>query len=345
MNLREFSQLLGLSPTTVSRALNGYPEVSETTRTRVAEAARKYHYAPNQFARRLATGRTQSIGHVIPVSENLMMNPVFADFLAGAGEVYSASGFDTVLSIVPAESETAAYRTLASERKVDGILVSSPKVDDTRIEILREINLPFVFHGRINDEEADYSWIDINNRRAFRRATELLVHMGHRRIALVNGQEGLAFAMRRRLGYEEALTEGGIRVDSELIWQSDLTEPEGYDAATQFLGYSNPPTAFVTSSILQAYGVLRAVREAGRLPGRDVSIATHDDDLSFLPNSGEVPLFTATRSSVRAAGRRAAEILVQLISGAVEGPVHELWEVELMLGSSTGPVPKGKSDE
>jgi LacI family transcriptional regulator len=86
MNLRELAESLGLSQTTVSRALNGYPEVREETRARVLAAARAANYTPNSRARRLATGRAMTIGHVIPLAgKTEMVNPIFADFLAGAG--------------------------------------------------------------------------------------------------------------------------------------------------------------------------------------------------------------------------------------------------------------------
>ena len=101
MNLKELSRELGLSPTTVSRALNGYPEVSEATRRRVVEAAGRLNYRPNMRARSLATGRAMAIGHVIPLSSrHEMMNPIFADFIAGAGEIYARNGYDMLLSIV-----------------------------------------------------------------------------------------------------------------------------------------------------------------------------------------------------------------------------------------------------
>ena len=91
MNLKELSSILGLSQTTVSRALNDYPEVSEATRRRVKEFARKHNYSPNTRAKGLATGRSMAIGHVIPIStQHEIVNPVFADFIAGAGEVYSS---------------------------------------------------------------------------------------------------------------------------------------------------------------------------------------------------------------------------------------------------------------
>ena len=94
MNLRELSEILGLSQTTVSRALNGYPEVAEETRRRVQEAAVAHNYHPNIRARSLAIGRSMTIGHVIPVSKkHEMVNPIFSDFVAGAGETYSAAGY------------------------------------------------------------------------------------------------------------------------------------------------------------------------------------------------------------------------------------------------------------
>ena len=102
MNLKELARKLDLSPTTVSRALNGYPEVNEATRERVAAAARRYNYKPNTRAIRLATGCAMAVGHVIPLAtRHEIVNPVFADFIAGAGEVYSRNGYDMLLSVVP----------------------------------------------------------------------------------------------------------------------------------------------------------------------------------------------------------------------------------------------------
>ena len=116
MNLKELARKLDLSPTTVSRALNGYPEVNEATRERVATAARRYNYKPNTRAIRLATGRAMAVGHVIPLAtRHEIVNPVFADFIAGAGEVYSRMGYDMVLSIVPDDDEARATLAWAAE--------------------------------------------------------------------------------------------------------------------------------------------------------------------------------------------------------------------------------------
>lgn len=337
MNLRELAQTLGLSTTTVSRALNGYPEVSDATRARVVEAARRHGYAPNQMAKRLATGRALAIGHVIPLAVHQMINPLFADFIAGAAETYSESGYDMVLSVVPEAEDAAAYRSMAEQQKVDGVIVHTPRVRDPRIDLLEQLGLPFLIHGRDSRPEGSYSWLDIDNRRAFLKATGLLLDLGHRRIGFLNGIETQYFALRRRRGHEDALISRGLEPDPALMRSAEMTEPYGHDAASAMLDGPDPPTAFLASSIIIALGVLRAVRGRGLVEGRDVSIVTHDDDLSFLPNHGAVPLFTATRSSIRAAGRRSAELLLATIADPERARRQELWETELVLGRSTGP--------
>ena len=136
------------------------------------------------MAQRLATGRSMSIGYVVPLAQHQIINPIFADFIHGAGETYSAAGYDMVLSIVPQRAEAQAYEAMARHRKVDGVIVHSALRRDPRIDLLGGFGLPFLSHGRDDEPEDSYSWLDINNRRAFLRATELLLDLGHRRIAL-----------------------------------------------------------------------------------------------------------------------------------------------------------------
>lgn len=339
LTLKQLSDRLGLSPTTVSRALNGYPEVSDATRRRVMDAARAHDYRPNARAKGLATGRARTIGHVLPISrKNEMVNPIFGDIVAGAGERYGEAGYDMILSMVHDADEDRIYRDLAAKGAVDGLILHAPRVDDTRLELMARIGLPFVVHGRFGGGEDGYAWLDIDNRGAFRRATAFLTDLGHRRIALINGPETLTFAARRRQGYEEALSAAGLVADRALMRADTMTEPYGFAAAREMLARPDPPSAFLVSSMLCAIGVRRAVQDAGLALGRDVSIVTHDDDISALPNGGDGPMFTATRSSVRDAGRRCAELLIARIDAPHAPPARELWEAQLVVGDSTGPA-------
>ncbi|PVA06002.1 LacI family DNA-binding transcriptional regulator [Thalassorhabdomicrobium marinisediminis] len=339
MNLKQLSHRLGLSQTTVSRALNGYPEVGEATRQRVLSAAARYNYRPNSRAKGLATGRSHTIGHVLPTTtRHEVVNPIFGDFIAGAGEVYAANDYEMVLSIVEDDTEEEVYRAFKTRGTVDGVILHGPKLNDRRITLLQEIGLPFVVHGRASGVAADYSWVDVNNTSAFARATEFLIDLGHRRIALINGPEEMDFAHRRRCGYEDGLTRRGLPADPALMRSDEMTERFGYDSACALLGAADPPTAFLVASVISALGVRRAVEERGLRLARDISVVTFDDMLSYLDNGGQVPVFTATRSSVRDAGRRAARLLLAQIAAPASLPDPVLLEAELTVGQSTGPA-------
>ncbi|MEM6464605.1 MAG: substrate-binding domain-containing protein [Pseudomonadota bacterium] len=338
VNLKQLAEALGISQTTVSRALNGFPEVSEKTRRKVLDMAQQLNYSPSPHAKKLATGKSKTIGHVVPQSDHMMINPLFSDFIAGAGEAYSRAGYDMLMSVVDREQEESTYYKLIASKRVDGMMVHAPLVNDTRIALLQKLDMPFVVHGRSADEDNSYAWLDVNNRRSFQRATRFLIDLGHRRIALLNGLESMTFARRRRAGYLDALASAEIEADPGIMFAEEMIEPYGYERTRQLLAGKDRPTAIICSSILPAMGAVRAIQQTGLVPGRDISIVTHDDVLSFLSNSGNIPLFTAVRSSIKEAGRRCAELLIEAIEHPGTGPRHELWEAELVVGNSTGPV-------
>ena len=261
MNLKELAAHLNLSQTTVSRALNGYPEVGEETRRRVREAARRFDYRPNPNATRLATGKSHAIGHVIPTDRTLMIDPHFSEFIAGAGEVYGRSGFDIIMSVAGPESEEAIYRRYAKSSTVDGVVVHGPQVNDWRLDLLEELGLPFIVHGRAGERAGNYAWLDIDNSGAFENATKLLADLGHRRIALINGLEVMTFAAHRRQGYAIALRSRGLPFDPALVFSDAMTEENGYRRMRELLGYAVQPSAVICSSMLSASGVIRAIYE------------------------------------------------------------------------------------
>ncbi len=340
MNLKQLSEILGLSQTTVSRALNGYPEVSEETRVRVQAAAQKHGYRPNSRAKGLATGKSMVIGHVIPSSsQHEMVNPIFGDFVAGAAKKYSEHGYDMMFTNADDTSIEEAYRSLFQRGAVDGVVLQGPKVNEHRISVLSRMSVPFIVHGRSTGVDLPYDWIDVNNKSSFQRATRFLLDLGHRRIALINGLEDMDFAHRRRDGYLAALAQAGLEPEPDLMRSAEMTEVYGHHETRAMLALDNPPTAILTSSMISAIGVRRALEEAGLQMGRDVSVIAHDDDLSYLKNGQDVPIFTATRSSVRQAGELAADMLIERIKSPNDPTKTKLLEAELVVGRSTGPVP------
>ncbi|WP_416065473.1 LacI family DNA-binding transcriptional regulator [Rhizobium sp. ZK1] len=340
MNLKQLSELLGLSQTTVSRALNGYPEVNEATRERVLRAVKETGYRPNKAAQRLATGKAGSIGLVMPTAPGHQSDVHFGEFLTGLGEEAVRHDFHFVIMPADPDDEVAALRRLAISGNVDALFVAYMRGHDPRLAMLKSLSMPFVVHGRSFGTEPDYPYLDIDNEAAFYDAARLLLQLGHTRFALMNGPAHLDFAIRRRNGLIGALGERGLELTEECTSHTVMSDEEGLIAMERFLQLAERPTAVLCSSTVLALGAIRAVNQAGLKLGEDISLIAHDDVLPLLkPENFSVPL-TTTRSSLRAAGVRIAQRLIGTVKQAGPFPEQELWKTELIVRASTGPAPQ-----
>lgn len=341
MNLRELSAKLGLSQTTVSRALNGFPEVSEETRARVRAAAELHGYRPSAAARRLATGHSATLGLVFPSERNLLGDLLFAEFLRGCVDSASALGYDIALSMAHgAQTEEFVYRKAVHLARVDAMLLSGPLVHDPRPGLLLKLGVPFVVHGRTNIDQP-YGFLDIDNEGAFFSATKFLVDLQHRKIALLNGDRRLNFAADREHGFRRALISAGRAIDEGLIVSGGMVESEGLLAARSLLSRhaAERPSAFLCSSMALARGVKSAAMEAGLTIGRDLALIAHDDRLHGMEAECFDPPLTATQSSIGDAGRRVVELCVAALREPKAEPVQEVWPVDLLVRHSTMPLP------
>ncbi len=337
MNLKEFASLIGLSQTTVSRALSGYPEVRKETRERILQAARQHGYHPNTSASGLATGRAGAIG-IVQMSNGLF-GPHMSEFLGGLGGRLIRDQMDILISTVETrEAEEATYRRLAASKRVDAIVLHSPELHDPRIALLNDIGLPFVLHGRTNSS-IPHAFLDIDNFSVAHKAAALLLDLGHRRIALINGYRGRTFAEHRDEGFRIVHAERGLSVDAGLIGNDEFTDEAGFRLMQAFLERPNPPTAAIAGSMMSALGALRAIRSAGLTLGRDFSLIAHDDVFPYLGPDHMVPTLTTTRSSMRLAGEHIGELLQKLLGGAKPADLTEIWPIELIVRESTGPAP------
>ncbi|UGX87502.1 substrate-binding domain-containing protein [Phyllobacterium meliloti] len=336
MKLKELADQLGLSQTTVSRALNGYPEVNKATRERVSEAALKFGYSANANARRLAIGRIGAIGILMPRDRSERFGPHTSEFFSGLAEQLSLHEMDLLMSPSINNDELAAYRRLISSKRVDGIIVTGPTLMDERVAMLTEAKFPFVLHGRTNIT-APHAWLDIDNAGAFRQATSHLLDLGHRHVAMIDGLKGHTFSEHREMGYREALVERGLPIDPRFIVHERFSDETGFHEAQRLLSYTPHPTAILAGSMMTALGVFRAIRSRGYELGKEVSVIAHDDVFPYLNASNMVPAMTTTRSSIRSAGSRIAELLVRVLDGEPVENIHEIWPVELVLRQSSGP--------
>ena len=335
--LKEIGAELGLSVTTVSRALNGFPEVSEATRAKVQEAADKLGYRPNRIAQRLVTGRSGMVGMIVKIKPDMSADQTFFEILTGLTAALSARETDLVLAVDQEDDPVLSYKKLLERDILDGFILNAPVMNDPRVDFLRDRGIPFVLHGQ-DRPEPDYPTYGIDNAAVSADSVKLLSQLGHTRIGLINGELSAAHANDRLAGFMASMAALGLKADA--VRNEASLESHGYVQALDLLSQPNPPTAFICATTLIASGVMRAVRDRGLTVPGDVSIMAHDDALPLTRAINFEPALTVTRAPLRDACEPLANILIDHLNGTPARDLRVVLNAELIVRGSTGPAPK-----
>jgi LacI family transcriptional regulator len=332
--ISDVAEVLGVSKGTVSRALNGYPDISDRTRQRVRHAAERLGYLPSAQAKAIRTGRVGAIGLVLQVGEPDAQRPFLADFLAGLTTAASAENCSLTIATAQDDGETRTVLTrLIAERKADGFILPRTRLSDPRIDLLRAAGVPFVLFGRTGDPTG-CAWFDLLGETAMDEAVRRLHAHGHRRIGYLGGGEGLAYNALRLEGYRRALATLGLPCDPALETHGATTMQTGAAGAARLLARPQPPTALVCATDMGALGAHRAAREAGLVVGRDLSLIGYDG----VPEGAWVaPPLTTFEVDNRAAGARLAALLIRRIRGEPPEALRETARARLCPRGSDGP--------
>lgn len=333
ITIREVAKQLNLSITTVSRALDGYSDVSEETRQRVIKVAKEMGYTPSRNARQLRRQRTDTIGYIMPTSQPRFADPFFSEFIAGLGDEASAQNLDLLITRAPPnqEGEQVVYQRWIQGRRVDGIVLSRLRQDDWRVHYLHESGFPFVAFGRTNIP-IEFPHIGVDGASGIRRLIAHLVEQGHQRIAFVSAPPDLTLQADRFRGYREGLAEAGIIFDERFIAEGNLTRDGGYLAAKKLMALPSPPTAIIGVNDLTAIGILRAARELGISVGSDLAVAGFDgiDDTEHT-----APPLTTLKQPVYDCARRLVRMLAALTNNEPLQEPQVLLFPELIIRDST----------
>ncbi|HEY3688089.1 MAG TPA: LacI family DNA-binding transcriptional regulator [Streptosporangiaceae bacterium] len=274
IGIRDVAAAAGVSVATVSRVLNpelDYP-IRQETRGRVIDAIDRLGYRPNDLARALLQRRTRTVGLVIPD----IANPYYPELVRGTEDVASARGYRVVLCNTDRSPEkTRAYLDTLVSQRVEGIIVGGGSdASAWSAQILARYDTKVVVVGR---HDVAYPSVQVDNVAAARTATEHLLDLGHRHIAVIAGPADSNTVKDRLDGYRAALRARRIPVRKSLIRPGTFTESSGYDAIAPLLALRPPPTAILAANDRMAFGALAALTDHDRHVPDDISLIGFDD--------------------------------------------------------------------
>ncbi|MGQ9628992.1 MAG: LacI family DNA-binding transcriptional regulator [bacterium] len=331
VSIKDISREVGVSVNTVSRALNDKDDISEETKRRVFEAAKRLNYTKNHLAMGLRARRTKTLAVIVPENSN----PFFAEVVRGVEEVVRSKGYGLILCNTEQDSELERKAIeLVVEKRVDGIVMSPTQKDEGVVEKLMEYEKPFVLVGRYF-EGLDTNYVVTDNVLGAQMMAQHLVERGHRRILILNGAKEISSAKDRLRGFRMALEERGLELDESLVGFGAMDADDGYKMMGSILDARTPSefTAVFCFSDYVAVGAMKAIKERGLAIPRDLALAGYDD--IFFSSMLSPPL-TTVRIPKRELGRLGGRILLRLLEGGeLSETIKRVLKPELVVREST----------
>ena len=327
VTLEDIARQAGVSPSTVSRVLNGSKRVAEDKRALVLAAIEQHQYRPNPVARGLVRGRTMMVG----VLAQDIASPFFAMMVSGIEKRLARTAYRPILTITHWYTEDrqdeAGLLQLLLERRIDGLIVLAGRISDAELCAVAARLPTVVVARRVEGLEAQCLYVD--NEAGGYRATRYLIGLGHRRIAHVTGTPEHPDAIDRLAGYRRALEEAGLSVDERLIVEGQFTEESGLAGVEELLARGERFTAIFAANDQSAYGAMLGLfNHDYRIP-TDVSLVGFDDQP--LSSYTLPPLTTVHHPTVKL-GEAAVEGLLRMLDG--EEPALPPFATDLIIRKS-----------
>jgi LacI family transcriptional regulator len=329
--IKDVARVAGVSLGSVSRVLNGNPSVTADVRDRVLATIEKLGYQPNAAAQSMRSQVSRTVGCIIR-DINI---PGLAAFVRAAHDVFVEAGYVLLLSNSDgrADREKELISVMAA-RRADALLIGQHSETDAEIEmLLRRLDIPVVLIDRVKPEWADAVMVD--HRGGVRKATERLIQLGHRRIALITGRDTLFPARERMIGFRAAHDDAQLPCDPALIRSGSFMAEFGFEQTSLVMSLANRPTAIIAGGIEMLPGIIRALRVRGLSIPEDVSlIGTLNSDLAELYD----PPLSVERWDYAEVGRIAARFALERMRGTgEEGPRRIIIPSEIIMRDSCVP--------
>jgi len=327
VTLKDIGKEVGVSATTVSRALNNKPDISYQVKQKIKKVAERLGYSPNALARSLKAKKTSSIGVLIAD----IADPFFAPIVKGIENTARQMGYSIILCDTGEEYEQEKLALqMMLEKRVDGLLITPSQTEYGDILELKRKKVPFVLLGRHFDlVESDYVITD-EIKGAF-SATDYLIKKGHKKILFMNGPNYISSAKERLVGYKRALQEHAVLFDKSLVKEGALKMEDGYRIMKQILCSETKFTAVFAYCDFVVLGIMQALEEAKLKIPEDIAIVGYDDVVfaGFL----QVPLTTVHIPKYEL-GKEAMKLLKKKIDEEILEPQAVILETKLVIRKS-----------
>lgn len=337
--INDVAALAGVSIKTVSRVVNGEPNVAESTRARVEDAVARLNYRPSKSARNLASRRSHLIGLVYddPARYENSSSGYVIKLQQGALAACKARNFDLLIHPCAFDKKQIGreIRALIEHSRLDGLILAPPVSDRTAVlRAAAETATPVVRIAPGTRGKGDI--VRTNDRRICADMVRYLASLGHRRIAFIRGNPEHKAVARRTLGYQDGLRETELPMADELQCQGDNSIASGERCGEQLLSLDRPPTAIFASNDDMAAGVLRVAHRRGIRVPEELSVAGFDD----IALANQIfPALTTINQPLDLMAEQATELVISSITGRPLTHDPQLIEAELVIRDSTGPAP------
>lgn len=326
----DIAKKLGISPSTVSRALTDHPDIRRETKEQVKKIAAELRYSPNPIARSLKSSRTTTIGVIVPE----IKHDFFSSAISGIEEIAYHSGYTIIVCQSNESYEREVVNTNAlMHHRVAGVIVSisqNTKCGEHFQDLLRR-KIPLVFFDRVCDD-VPASKVVINDYKSAFDAVTHLVQRGYKRIAHFAGPKELGICEKRWSGYVDALEQSKLTLQNGFVRYGGLHEQDGYNSMDSLLKENMIPDAIFAVNDPVAIGAFQRIKEAGlRIPDDIAIVGFSNNKITSLVDP---PITTVDQPSFEM-GRKAAEILISTIEDRTTEPSTVVLDAKLIVRGST----------
>lgn len=332
LTLEDIGKMAGVSRATVSRVVNGHPNISHEVRQRVQDVIDETGYRPNVAARQLASNRSNIIGLMIPSTmQRLFTDTYFLLLLQGVAQACNSNDYTLSLFLFHTlEEEQSTVRRVMGTGLLDGLLISTHKNNNWVLGELRSKGIPHTLIGQFSGSHEATTLVDVDNRDGARAATKHLIDLGYKRVATICATRNAA-ANERLAGYKLAMQEADLPLEDDLVAVGDFSKESGYTAMQSLLQHK--PDAVFAASDAMGVGALQAIQDAGLSVPGDIAVVGFDD----LPHAETTnPPLTTVRQPITRMGARAVELLIELIETQEDIARQIILPTELIVRQSCG---------